>query len=178
MNAHDAKIKELVKQHQGFVKMLSVKLAPFPGVCDDIAQQVFLEFINKKDRWDLNNDIKPLLAGITRNIALRYWRELKKNMSPELAKLAEHIKTVAGSREDSAEEQKEEQKKRALRFCLRKLQAKSRKLIEVYYYLDLTSIEIAKKMSMTADAVRRALFRLRKKLKKCIQRSLQGRDYV
>lgn len=175
MNERDRTIERLVKQHQGYVKSLAVKFAPMPGISDDIAQQVFLEFMQNSEKWDMESDIKPLLAGITRNISLRYWREKKKHMSPALKKLAQHIQMLAQEEEP---EWLFEEKKRALNICLDKLTDKSRKIIEIYYYLGLTSDEIGSRMEMTAAAVRKALFRLRKSLKKCIEKVLAGTGYA
>ena len=177
MNKRNQEIERLVKEHQGYVKSLAVKFAPMPGISEDIAQQVFLEFVEHKDTWDLEKDIKPLLAGITRNISLRYWREKQKQMSPALQKLAEHIHMLAQDGEDEPEWLYSE-KKKALDRCLDKLPDKSRKLVEIHYYLGLTSGEIGGRMAMTAEAVRKALFRLRKGLKKCIEDVLAGIGYA
>jgi len=176
MNERDQAIERLVKEHQGYVKSLAVTFAPMPGISDDIAQQVFLEFMESSEKWDLEKDIKPLLAGITRNISLRYWREKKKHMSPALQKLARHIQMLA--QEEEEPEWRYTEKKRALSICLEKLTDKSRRIIEIYYYLGLTSDEIGSRMEMTAAAVRKALFRLRKSLKKCIEKVLAGTGYA
>src|SRR5437899_2385946 len=55
------------------------------------------------------------------------------------------------------------------------IKEKSRRLIDFHYDLEITSVEIARKMEMNADAVRRALFRLREQLRKCVGRLLRTR---
>ena len=52
MSTH-AKVAQLVLAHHGFVKGLAVRIAPWPGLADDITQQVFLEFLKKEAKWDL-----------------------------------------------------------------------------------------------------------------------------
>jgi len=69
-------------------------LAPAPGLAEDIAQQVLMEFVAKDERWDLDRDVKPLLATMTRHVALRCWRENTREMSAEIRGLAEHIRSV------------------------------------------------------------------------------------
>ena len=140
---------------------------PAPGLAEDIAQQVFLEFMAKASQWDLTRDIKPLLAGMTRNVARRCWRAKTREMPKQMRQLAEHIRQLAAATEDSNWHGEEERK--ALRQCLDKLPDKSKKLVELHYYLDLTSVAIARQMEVNADAVRRALFRLREQLRECIQ---------
>ena len=172
MPENDPTLNQLIEANAGFVHALALRLAPAPGMSDDIAQQVFLEFIAKAAQWDLTRDIKPLLAGMTRNVARRCWREKSHNMPEVVRELADHIRDLAENREVSWFDEEE---KKALRRCLEKLPDKSRRLIDFHYDLGITSVEIARKMEMNADAVRRALFRLREQLRKCVGRLLRTR---
>jgi RNA polymerase sigma-70 factor (ECF subfamily) len=56
---------------------------------------------------------------------------------------------------------------------LNKLPEKSRELVHLYYYNDISTPEIADQLAMKADTVCRALSRVREKLRECIQRSIQ-----
>jgi RNA polymerase sigma-70 factor, ECF subfamily len=165
----DRRVAELAGIHQGFVKAVALKLAPAPGLADDIAQQVFLEFVSKREKWDLERDVRPLLAVMTRNVARRFWRERCRAMSPEMRQLAEHIRELS-EKDDVSPYQEEEVA--ALRDCLAKLPAKSQTLVRLHYYLGTSSVDIASQLPMRADAVRRALFRLRGQLRLCIERAL------
>lgn len=160
---------DLLIAHGGFVRALALKFAPVPGLAEDIAQQVFLEFIAKEASWDLTRDIKPLLAAMTRNVARRCWRERTHTLPEVQRELAEHIRNLAETREVTWFDEEE---KSVLRRCLDRLPAKSRRLIELHYYLDASSVEIARQMQIHADAVRRALFRLRGQLRICVRRFL------
>jgi len=75
MQEPDPILKRLIEANTGFVHALALRLAPAPGLAEDIAQQVFLEFIAKAPQWDLTQDIKPLLAAMTPNVARHAWRE-------------------------------------------------------------------------------------------------------
>ena len=61
---------------------------------------------------------------------------------------------------------------RVLRTCLQKLPQKSRELVELYYYDDVGTPQIAEQIQMKADTVCRALSRVREKLRECIQQSM------
>jgi len=159
-------IEGLVETHAGFVHALALRFAPAPGLAEDIAQQVFLEFLAKASQWDLTHDVRPLLAGMTRNVARRCWRDHTRALPEQTRELAEHIRALA---EDQDVRWHDEEETRALRHCLDRLPDKSRQLVELHYFVDLTSVDIAARMAMKADAVRRALFRLRGQLRKCIQ---------
>lgn len=165
MSAIVSTIDEVVTSHGGFVRALALRLAPMPGLAEDIAQQVFLEFIGKADQWDLARDVKPLLAVMTRHIASRCWRE-RMRTSPEVQQaVAEHIRQLAEGRDLSWFDEEE---KSVLKRCLERLPEKSRQLIDWHYYLELSSVDMASRLGMNADAVRRALFRLRQQLRRCM----------
>ena len=172
MSEQPRHIAEVIESHGHFVRSLALKLAPAPGLAEDIAQQVFLEFVAKSDQWDLDRDVKPLLAAMTRNVALRSWRDKTRAMSAEMRGLAEHIRALA---EQSEVDWYRPEEQAALQQCLEQLPEKSRRFIELHYDLGVSSVEIAARMQMTADAVRRALFRLREQLRKCIQVTLARR---
>ena len=170
MLSRTQEIEQAVLEHDGYVKALALKLAPHPALVDDIAQQVFLEFCQKKDRWDFDQPLKPLLAQMTRFVAKRAWRDRSKEMSD----LVHHIASLAEDFPDEPWYGDEE--KIALQRCLEKAPEKSRRLIEASYTLGLNSQEIAEKMRMKADAVRQALFRVRSKLRKCLELRLGNVD--
>jgi RNA polymerase sigma-70 factor (ECF subfamily) len=162
-------LKQIVEEHSGFVRALALRLAPAPGLAEDISQQVFFEFIAKAAAWDLSSDVRPLLAGMTRNVARRAWRERTHQIPETQRTLAEHIRQLAEGREVAPFNEEE---KSALRLCLEKLPEKSRRLINLHYELDFSSVSIAQQLSMNPDAVRRALFRLREQLRKCVEKVL------
>jgi RNA polymerase sigma-70 factor (ECF subfamily) len=166
-------VKELLAAHDAFVRGLALRLAPAPGLAEDVAQQVFLEFLAKEAEWDLSRDIKPLLAAMTRNVARRCWRERMHTLPEVQRELAEHICQLAESREVAWAGEEE---KTILRRCLDRLPAKSRRLIELHYYLETSSVEIAQQTDMRPDAVRRALFRLREQLRRCINKFLPAKS--
>ena len=168
MSTH-AKVAQLVLAHHGFVKGLAVRIAPWPGLADDITQQVFLEFLKKEAKWDLERDVKPLLATMTRHVAMRCWRERTRQMPETVYKLAEHIRDLAGA---GTPEPRWDDEVGALKRCLEKLPDKSRTLVELHYFGGATTVEIAGRMTVKADAVRQALCRLRGQLRTCIEDAL------
>jgi DNA-directed RNA polymerase specialized sigma24 family protein len=75
MNLNETQAAQIFLMHHDFVKGVALKHAPWPGLMEDITQQVFLEFLKKESQWDLEADVRPLLATMTRLVALRLWRE-------------------------------------------------------------------------------------------------------
>jgi len=170
MNTHETQAAQLFLTHHDFVKGVALKYAPWPGLMEDITQQVFLEFMAKEERWDLENDLRPLLATMTRHVAMRLWRDRTRSRPEVVQKLADHIRLLA---EESEMPPRYEEEIGLLRGCLQKLPEKSRELIQLYYYSDVSTPEIAGQLEMKADTVCRALSRVREKLRECIQRQIQ-----
>lgn len=159
-------INQIIRDNLGFVQALAIKYAPLPDVADDITQQVFTDFLKKEQQWDLNRDVRPLLAEMTRIQAKRSWQERCRHMNADMTALVEHVKMLA---QDHEMDPILDREKEALRHCLQKLPDKSRHLIRARYYLKTDSVEMSRHLDMTPAAVRRALFRLRRKLRDCIQ---------
>jgi RNA polymerase sigma factor (sigma-70 family) len=153
------------------VRALAFKLAPWPGLVDDISQQVFFEFLAKQEKWNLEQDLRPLLATMTRHVAARCWRERKRTMPDVVRELAEYIRELAAEREIPAYQ---EEKLAALRGCVGKLPDKGRALLALYYDTGINSVDIAAQMEMHPDAVCQALCRLRGKLRNCIEHALSN----
>ena len=171
MNSKETRAAQVFLAHYGFVKGLALKHAPWPGLAHDIVQQVFLEFARKEQQWNLDSDVKPLLATMTRFVALRYWRE-RTHQQPEVVRqLADHIRQLASERLDDPRYDDELD---ALRICLEKLPKKTRSFVDLYYYAGNSTGEIAVRMKMKSDTVCRALCRVRGILRGCLQRSLNG----
>ncbi|HAL71050.1 MAG: sigma-70 family RNA polymerase sigma factor [Verrucomicrobiota bacterium] len=170
MNTQETRAAQIFLTHHDFVKGVALKYAPWPGLMEDIAQQVFLEFMAKEQRWDLENDLRPLLATMTRHVAMRLWRDRTRQRPEVVQKLADHIRLLA---EESELPPRYEEEVGLLRGCLQKLPEKSRDLIQMYYYSDVSTPQIAEQLEMKADTVCRALSRVREKLRECIQRQIQ-----
>ena len=169
MLSNETKVAQLVLSHHAFVRALAFKLAPWPGLVDDISQQVFLEFLAKQEKWNLEEDLRPLLATMTRLVAARYWRERKRTLPDVVCELAEYVRDLAA---EQAVPACEDEKLAALRGCVEKLPDKGRTLLGLYYETGISTVDIAAQMEMHPDAVCQALCRLRGKLRDCIARAL------
>lgn len=169
MDSADISAAQVFLSHHDFVKGVALKYAPWPGLMDDIAQQVFLEFMAKETKWDLSTDARPLLATMTRHVAMRLWRDRTRQQPEVVQKLADHIRLLAEERETPP---RYEEEIVILRSCLQKLPPKSRELVGLYYYEKIGTTEVAKQVDMKAATVCRALSRVREKLRECIQQAM------
>ncbi len=162
-------LERVLAQYERYIRGLALKLAPSPGLAEDVAQEVFVEILSHPDRWDLSRDPKALFAGITRNVAHRYWRNRMRNASRDLRQLADHIRELAAERDV---EWFSDEERLALRKCLDRLPSRSRKLVDLFYCVGLKSHEIGEQLEVTSSTVRTSILRIRDKLQSCVRHTL------
>lgn len=81
-------------QNIGFIRRLVARRLPFPGIIEDVVQEVVADFLAKADQWELQDDIRPLLAGIARKIIASHWRERAKRSPEVIARIAERLERL------------------------------------------------------------------------------------
>lgn len=170
MKHFEEKAACLFLANRDFVKKQTLRYAPFPGISEDIFQEVFLEFVTKSDRWDLDGDIRPLLVYLVKQFAHRAIDNKKKNSHEKLGLIIEQIRGAAENWEDRDEFASYEEQKNSLKTCLDLLPRRSRELIDLYYFKGLSAPKIAEQMLLSTNAVYLAIHRIRQRLKKCIHK--------
>lgn len=158
---------ELFQARYGLVIAVARRYSPDPESAHDIVQQVFVEFMQSGIRkgWDLQRDINPLLHTITKNVALKFWREKQRRIPEAVRRLSERF--LERRDENSTPE---DDRIEALLKCLEKLSPKNRSLIERYYFENIPIDELCGRLGVKAGAIHQALCRIRAKLKDCIMR--------
>lgn len=175
MTSEELRLTQLFLEYHGFVRSCALRSAPMPGLVEDIIQQTFLEFIAKVDQWDMSNGVKPLLAKITRIVALQHWRQYTRTLPESVRKIAEQMRKISESEETTDLYQDEIS---ALQQCIEKLSEKGEQMIRQYYFDRQTTANIARQFNMKPTAVNRALSRLREKLGECIQATLKKEKHT
>lgn len=160
----------LFVKYRHHVKSIALQYAPIASVADEIVQQVFLKFIDEVEQWDFSGNLKNLLSVLTRNIAKDRWRAEAKHFPKNLFRVAEHIRRLAGENDNDSYAHELD----ALQDCLEKAPEKSRELVRLHYFGEMSMKQIAEKMNLHPDTLYQAFFRLRQKLRKCIDQSLRG----
>ncbi|HBT75503.1 MAG TPA: hypothetical protein DEB39_00945 [Planctomycetaceae bacterium] len=169
MRASEIQVSQIFLAHRDFVIRLANHYAPFPGMDEDILQQVFLEFIRKKDSFDVASsdaNVQGLLHSMIRIVAKRYWSERMRTQPETLRKIAEHVHGIT----ETIDIPDVSLEKRALASCLEKMPDKSKQLIQFHYYDDKKLYEIASMMQMKTSTVSKAICRIREQLRECIRR--------
>jgi RNA polymerase sigma-70 factor (ECF subfamily) len=106
--------------------------------------------------------------GIARNRVLLYFREQARDRrhfsETTLAALENAVQQLDRDRMHS--------KRDALRHCLKNIDGRRRRVLEMRYSGELSIADIARQLSITANAVKIVLHRVRASLEDCIRRQL------
>ena len=162
----------VAEQHQqlrSFVRTLGVA----PDWVDDLAQEALLVAWREQDSFDQQRDLGKWLRGIARNLVRNELRKRERQERLLHQGLAELLVRT--------DEQKPEQESWAecrvpvLRDCVEQLAPKSRELVSGRYGDGWKAPDLADHFNMTSTAVRQALVRIRRQLKRCIElRTTEG----
>lgn len=172
-----ALVTQLFQAQGGVVEGVARRFAPPGESVDDIIQRVYQVFLEGviAAKYDLSRDITPLLYQIAKREALLLWRK-KKIHERATERLAESlVKTL--DRDNPLEEfDTIQSEQKALRYCLDKLPPKSRAVIHRHYFEGVPMKTIAEEQNAKPATVRDFFYRIRLKLRECIERTLQTID--
>lgn len=163
-------IEKLISRHEVEVRIYAARLAPTPDLGDDVAQNAFLEALENLDRFEAGRDFGLWVRGIVRNLARREWRRMARSKNAA-AELAQHIQLLA----EGAEGEMYEERLTALQKCMEQVPEKSNQLLRMFYEIGLKYSDIAVQAHASLDAVKKAMSRLRDRLRECVEKQMAGR---
>lgn len=131
----------------------------------DIIQNIAVVFAEKFKDLDPSREVVPWVLTIARYEIANYFRS--KGHETELLdeKLMERMETAYHSIHNEADKIKT-----ALHECIQKLNKRSRHILELRYFRDISVSDISKRLGISANAVYVILCRSRDALAKCVQR--------
>ncbi|MEL6104922.1 MAG: sigma-70 family RNA polymerase sigma factor [Planctomycetota bacterium] len=164
--------EEIVRRHQGAVRMMVSKWIQCPAAVDDIAQDVFVAAYNSLDRFDDQRSLESWLIGIAKNKVRLHLRSEARRRNHE-ANLLERQVHAWKAQQLEGELFADTNDHAALKACLNRLAPESRRLVETHYFRGRSLESIATESNRTGGSLRMMLMRIRKALAKCIRGQLQ-----
>jgi RNA polymerase sigma-70 factor, ECF subfamily len=147
-------------------------LLPSLQDANDVLQQTNLVLWSKRDEFRPGSDIQAWACRIAYYEVLAYrqrWRRDRLRFDNDLVgQMAEEV-GVAPLANSEAELQ-------ALAQCSESLSPADRELLDLRYQEALTAPQIAAKVSRSAVAIRKALFRIRAALHRCVDQRLKAEE--
>lgn len=169
-------VSKVFHDNIGLIQRIAIDTAPAYDLVGDIVNDVFINFVENAHRWDIQRDLRPVLVGITRNLAKRYWREFVKNSPERMRKIYEFLKMKRN--EEYEDTTALDTQLQALHTCKQKLDPKFRMLLDTHYAGGITLVELARQLDLNPGALRVTMCRLRETLRTCMEKVLRiGVDY-
>jgi RNA polymerase sigma-70 factor (ECF subfamily) len=146
-------IQSVIERHSLMVYRLAYVRAGTRHDADDIYQEVFLRYISASPTFKCPEHEKAWFIRVTVNVSRNFLKSAWRKRAVTLTEEAGYMEDLIPG---SASE---------LREALAALPEKSRTVIHLHYFENMTAEEIAGALHLTAPAVRMILSRTRKQLK-------------
>jgi RNA polymerase sigma-70 factor (ECF subfamily) len=151
-------IQSVIERHSLMVYRLAYVRTGTRHDADDIYQEVFLRYITASPAFTCPEHEKAWFIRVTVNVSRNFlksaWRKRTVTLTEEAGYMEDMFPGSASG----------------LKEALSALPEKSRMVIHLHYYENMTAEEIAAALHLTAPAVRMILSRARKKLKKTLRK--------
>ena len=145
-------------------------LAPNWQDAEEVMQRVRIRIWQQFDQYDVEKPFDAWARAIAYYLVLAYRKEKKRQREFFSERVLEAIGQQFDTHLHGASERRD-----ALLNCLNKLEVRKRELVTKYYSSAReTSESIANMLSMTPNALRQSLFRIRKVLLECVERTMQA----
>lgn len=154
----------LVKRHLPFLRAFVALRLPMAHLADEVAHEALVFAFRNIGRFDLAQPLRPWLRAIASNLVLHELRRFGREQA-KLSRFAEaelQVWSTEAARPVSDESVYLEQ-------CLRALPENSRQLVQERYAQEQSTEEIAIRWGRTLEWVRVTLFRVRKRLRECVE---------
>jgi RNA polymerase sigma-70 factor (ECF subfamily) len=136
---------------------------------EEVMQRVRIRIWQQFDQYDVEKPFDAWARAIAYYLVLAYRKEKSRQREFFTERVLEAVSDQFEAHLDQAQDRRE-----ALLKCLDKLDGRRRDLVTMYYSSARQSSEaMASKLSMTPNALRQSLFRIRKILLDCVARRLR-----
>ena len=164
-------ITNIIKDFAGYVFVI-IKNSKYNFNDEDIeeiASDVFLVIWQNRNKLDINKEIKPYIAGITKNLIMKKQRTItNQNLNIEILERTIHDNI------DVYYTTEEKEKTTIIMEELEKMKDEDKKIFMSYYYLSKKIKDISKELNISEIKVKSRLSRIRKKLKKELEKRGYG----
>lgn len=131
---------------------------------EEIASDVFLTIWKNKEKLDINKEISPYIAGITKKLLRKKKRDIK-STSENIENIDELQNYLSDKTDCTHDEAEEKEKIDIVTNELIKMKKEDKDIFTYYYYESKSIKEIAKILGISEIKVKSRLSRIRKKLK-------------
>jgi RNA polymerase sigma-70 factor len=166
----------LMREHVDHVRAFLLSSLRDAVAAEDVLQETFLVAWRNLDRYDRKLPFGPWVRGIAGKLVLNWRRKLGRSRvhycdDEVLLRIDDGFREFARLRGDTFDEKLD-----ALRACLGDLTGAQRESIRLHYEHGLHCKQIAERLGVGFEAVKKHLQRGRSQLHRCLQRKLPEGD--
>lgn len=141
---------------------------------DDAVQEAMLVVVKKYDQFQEGTSMLAWCRAIVRLEVLRIKQQHHRERSLVERMLDDAIDATFDEFQTSQRRDDARVWHDALERCLGRVPKRGRKVLQARFVDELSYRQIGQRVGMTLEAVRKALFRLKKQLRACVETSLEG----
>lgn len=156
--------QRLVDEHYRSVWQYVATLMRGAAEAEDVTHQAFLLAFDRLVEGRTIDSPGLWLKGVVRNLVREWWRN-NRRMPIELADQLSHLSEEA----DLAADERRSEQEAALAACLEKLPEHDRHMVRARYEDGLPITDIAERQQTSVQTARVRLFRIRERLKACVE---------
>jgi len=165
-NDDKAALRELFEQYYPYVCGSMLRLLPDKSTVEDLAQDVFVRFWNKRHDIQINSSLKAYLRRMAVNEALQYLRK-KKFYQDEISE-EQMSDTNPGVEQQYLDQELQER----IRHAVETLPPRCRAVFELSRYESLSYKEIAERMDISIKTVENQMSKALKHLRSVLKHYL------
>jgi RNA polymerase sigma-70 factor (ECF subfamily) len=133
----------------------------------EVMQRVRIRIWQQFDQYDDEKPFGPWARAIAYYLVLAYRKERSRQKEFFSENVLDSISITFSEVADTLDDRRE-----ALLGCLEKLPSEQRQLVDNYYARNEPVASVAESLGLSSGALRQALFRIRRALQRCVERSL------
>lgn len=160
---------ELLGAHERSLFTYVYALAPSWSDAEEVMQRVRIRIWHQFDKYDESRPFDVWARAIAYYLVLAYRKEKSRQRMFFSDRVLEAVHKEYDRHMEHAGDRRD-----ALLTCLDKLDGRKRELVDVYYQSSRQPTEtIAGELAMTPSALRQALYRIRRFLMECVERTVR-----
>lgn len=161
---------KLLGAHERGLFAYVYSLSPNWQDAEEVMQRVRIRVWQQFDQYDVSRPFDAWARAIAYYLVLAHRKEKTRQREVFSERVLEKINEEYAAHVETGSARRD-----ALRKCLERLDRRKRDLVRGYYSATRQSAEeIARQLSMTPNAVRQAVFRIRRLLHECVERAVNA----
>ncbi len=141
---------------------------------EDVVQEAMLVVVKKFDQFQEGTSMLAWCRSIVRLEVLRMKQQWQRDRTLAERLLDDAIDAAFDEFQTARRRDDAESWRQALERCLERVPERGRSVLKARFVEELSYRQIGERVGMTLEAVRKALFRIKKQVRSCVETSLRG----